>query len=128
VAEEKYAVIVKINLPPEADYHSGHSLILQGNNAADVAGQIEGIINLPDSSVGKTILKRFVERGLFDAVKESMAAEKAGGVVSEPAPTVEAELASPALIKAAARKTGKTPEELGALTKDEATALVKGAK
>lgn len=148
---EGYPFIVKLNLPPEAQYASGHSLIVQGETPEAVAEQLTSINELPDT-VGKSVILRFLEHGLLGVARDALAKEKAvqsatiaaekkaakAAGSEEKAPATakkpsdsapksakgESE-ASPALKKAVAKKTGKALEELEGLTTKQAQALMK---
>lgn len=124
MAEGKgFAVIAKINLPPEQDYHSGHSLIVQGDTASDVEKAFDELIG--GEGTGKVVLARFAEFALKGGVEETLK-PSAPAASAEAAPAGETgEVASKALLKLVAKKTGKSVEELGALTKAQAQALTK---
>lgn len=151
MAEGKgYQVIVKISLPPEANYHSGHSLIVQGDTAVEVEHQLGRIIepvvaestaalyeNVKDQA--RFILMRFIEFAQQGAVKATLtppsgetpatpaaAPDPSGGADDLAVAAVPPDLASAAVLKAVAKKTGKSVEELGELTKAQAQALLKG--
>lgn len=143
-------VIVKINLPPEANYHSGHSIIVQGESAGEVAVLLQGLVPEAKDGIGGTILRRFVEYALLGAVKAELGAtEEPSGLVGlvapsvagaqtprpaqpaaarPPAPVAGEQKASEAILTVLAKKTGKSVEELGSLTDLEAKGLLKGAK
>lgn len=53
-----YKVIVKINLPPQANYHSGHSLIIQGDSVDEVRGMLKELAGRNGS--GERLLNAFV--------------------------------------------------------------------
>lgn len=141
MAEGKgYEAILKINLPPEADYHSGHSLILQGDTVEGVEKHLDTLIG--GEGTGKVVLARFAEYALKGGVVEVLLPTKTAGP-AENAPatatstsakkpagsasTSEGE-ASPALKAAAAKKVGKTVDELGSITTSEAKRLMKEGK
>lgn len=134
-----YNVIVKINLPPEKQYHSGHSLIVQGDSAGEVETSLANILVAGGAVApgaldqARFILLRFVEYALGDAVKASLreAIETSDGKSGPTAPVQPepaSDLASPTVLKAVAKKTGKSLEELGELTKAQATEMLKGGK
>ena len=139
-AREGYPVIVKLAVPPDADYHSGASLILQGDSLADVSATIGDFVG--EAEVGETIVRDIVEFNLKGAVARSLSGD---APAPEPAATVEVpadapvvttskvgegapgddEPASEALLKVVAKKTG---QEVSDITKAEALALIKGVK
>lgn len=75
-----YRVIVKINLPPAAQYASGHSIIVQGDTGAAVAKTLDGLTGVEGH--GELILAAFVEHAISKAVEVKMQA---------PAPELTAE-------------------------------------
>lgn len=83
-----WKVIVKINLPPEESYHSGHSLMIQGDDPLEVQNQLAELIgdgyvdeNIKDQA--RFILLRFVEYAQQGAVKDALG----NGTAGAPAPT-----------------------------------------
>jgi hypothetical protein len=161
--ERGYRVIVKLNLPPVAQYASGNSVILQGDTVAEVKQLIAQVAGVEDAEVGQTVLNHFGEAALKQAVvdtikrdkaqaaavrkskravettKDPTASEEANtGEAQEQAPATSSEAppssdppASEALMKVLAKKSGKSPEELGELTTSAAKALLaelKGGK
>ena len=104
-AREGYPVIVKLAVPPDADYHSGASLILQGDSLADVSATIGDFVG--ESEVGETIVRDIVEFNLKSAVARTLS-----GDAPAPAETVEVPADAPVVT----------------VTKAEALALIKGVK
>jgi len=148
-----FQVIVKINLPPEEQYHSGHSLIVQGDNPLEVEGLLGRLIAGAESVDKNTadqarfILARFIEFAQQGAVQSSLAASQvssagaeqhaspqdgaASGAVAPTGasgPSPAEDLASPALLKVVAKKTNTPLEELEGYTTEAAKALLKGGK
>lgn len=140
MAEEKgYPLIVKISLPPTAQYAQGHSLIVQSNTVDDLASRLAVIAGGDSAEVGHTMLKAFGERLLSQAAGEVL---NPGSVIETPDPTPEKSPepakpspassapaeggASAALIKVAADRSGKSVEELAGITTAEAQRLMKG--
>ena len=127
-----WRVIVKINLPPEKQYHAGHSVIFQGDDAKEVEALLRPLVG---EDQAKFILLRFAEYALGGAVEQALKSEAAEGGKAAPQETVGAEasqstaasdLASQKVLEAVAKKTGKSVEELGELTKTQAAELLKG--
>lgn len=126
-----YPVIAKLAAPPNGDYHSGASLIFQGNSIAEVAGLIGEAVG--EAEVGKTIVEDIVAYNLSPAVARSLrgdAPKEETVTVPADAPVVTEEPASDALLKVVAKKTGTDFEELKkqGLTKAAALELQKGGK
>jgi hypothetical protein len=134
-----WKVVMKINLPPEKQYHSGHSLLLQGDTAEEIVASLVGFGASEEQA--EFIGLRFIEYAAVGAAKQALgqpaqtleAAPEVKRTDSPPAqPGSEAavsdDLASPAVLKAVAKKTGKSVEELGAMTKAQAKAALKGGK
>lgn len=67
-----YEVIVKINLPPAVQYHSGHSVIVQGHTGEEVAKSLDSLTGHEGN--GALILAAFTEYGLKTAVEQALAA------------------------------------------------------
>jgi hypothetical protein len=139
-----FGVILKLNLPPEKQYHQGHSLILQADTVDEVKVHLEALGASGEQA--DFIALRFVEQACLDGFKQAMGATEApvppAAASTDAAPSTDApapapspakdaasdDLASPAVLKVVAKKTGKSVEELGALTKADAQALLKGGK
>ncbi len=87
VSDEKgYPAILKINLPPEAEYHSGHSLILQGQDL----GQIQLMLTAAEQ-ITDPILKRIIDFAKGGAVPTPATAPAlAESAVAPVGPTVPA--------------------------------------
>jgi len=126
MAEEKagYPVIVKINLPPEQQYHSGHSLIVQGNTVAEVSERLQALVPGAQPGVGDTIIRRFTEFALLGAVKTELKAEQSGPVEPATETPEGEELASKALKNLVVKRTGKDLAQLEGITKTAAEALL----
>lgn len=149
-----WPVVVKLNLPPVAQFASGNSVIIQGDNGDEVAAGVDSLTGVEGH--GRLILAAIVEKALAQAVEVTLGApepakptaeQKKAAAVSKAmkakadkaaAETHDAkaenlarpvssgeEMAAPALLKVVASKTGKTVEELGALTKAQAKSLLK---
>lgn len=146
-----FQVIVKINLPPEQQYHSGHSLIVQADTPGEVQDLIADAIELNGAQVDNIqdqahfILTRFIEFAQQGAVQASLAVPQPSGVEqradgvrpagpgdTDSPPVVTGstpdDLASPALLKVVAKKTNTPLEELEGYTTEAAKALLKGVK
>jgi hypothetical protein len=131
-----YPVIVKINLPPEKQYHSGHSMIVQGTSPEAVAGELQALVPDAQEGVGWSILRRFAEYALLGVVKAELGATEAAPVGDDTSRSSATESSAPDsdppasanLLKAAAKKSGKTVEELGSITTSEAKRLIKEGK
>lgn len=145
-----YRCIVKINLPPEENYHSGHSLIVQGDTAVEVEHQLARIIEPVGTALeapsdnardqAHFVLLRFIEFAQQGAVKATLDTPSGAAVAtsdkpvgagtaasgSGPAAGSAPDLASKAVLKAVAKRTGKSLEELGGLTKAQATEMFRG--
>lgn len=140
-----YPVVVKLNLPPEKQYHSGHSIIVQGDTPAEVAALLDGVSGTPGHGV--VILAQFAEfaikGGAAAVLKNAGAGGTQGEALSEagstggsnpsssaPAPvtTDPDSPASDALIAVAAKKSGKAVDELKGISTKEAKALIAAAK
>jgi len=144
-----FGLVLKINLPPEEQYHSGHSLLVQGDTSAEIEERLGRIIEPPSGTEtlsdnardqARFILLRFIEFAQQGAVQASLAApqaSEAGGSGDEPTRTAVTaspasdDMASLALLKVVAKKTGTPLEELEGTTTEAAKALlasVKGGK
>lgn len=148
---EGYEVIVKLNLPPDKQYHSGHSVIFQGHNTDEVVKNITAAVDDESESVGTTILKHIVEYALAGAagaaITKKSAAKKpaakkssagagnpggesvdsdaiAGSIPAESPVPVE-DTASDALLKVVASKTGTPLADLQGISTTEAKARLK---
>lgn len=131
-----YRVIVKINLPPVAQYHSGHSVIVQGDDVNEVALTLSALLGEDTPGTGLTILRHFGDQALQKAAESSLkapakprsAAQQAAidRKTAKPAakPAAGEELAEPAVLKVIAKRTGKTLGELEGTTKSQAQALL----
>jgi hypothetical protein len=85
---EGWKVIVKINLPPETSYHSGHSLMVQGDDPLEVQNQLaeligNGHVTDNERDQARFILLRFVEYAQQGALKQALDP----GTGAAPAPT-----------------------------------------
>lgn len=127
-----YEVIVKINLPPEKQYHSGHSVIVQGHTVEEVEKHLDVLAGHEGN--GKVILARFGEYALQEGVKAVLSkdggaeGEAAAGSAKAPSgPASTEKPASAGLLKLVAKKTGKSVDELGELTDEQARSLLKEA-
>ena len=145
MSDEKkgYRLVLKINLPPEQQYHSGHSLLVQGDTVGEVQQTLATLIAGPDAAdkdlynvqdQARFILLRFIEYAQQGAVKAVLKDAPDPGPGTEmptppAAPTKSATgKASAALLKVAAKKLGKTVQELGSLTTAEAKKIIQEGK
>lgn len=76
MTDGKYRVIVKLNLPPEDSYHSGHSLIVQGNTVQEVADLLTDVKNGGDTP-GNQVLQRFSDFGFAGIERQTLREETA---------------------------------------------------
>lgn len=127
MGEKGYQVIAKVNLPPEAQYASGHSLIVQGDTPEEVAILLGAAVG-GSQDQGALILQRFGEYALGKAAEAALRPTPAASTpTAAPAPAAGGapEPASDAFLKVVAAKTGKTFDELKGLSKAEAQELLK---
>ena len=149
MSDEKkgYKLVLKINLPPEVQYHSGHSLLVQGDSGGEVQHALAELIAGPEAS-GKDLLnvqdqarfillrfveyaqQRAVEAGLKQEVPTQGTSTATGTEMPQPpaAPGQADGKASAALLKVVAKKTGKSVEELGELTTARAKEIIQEGK
>lgn len=125
-----WPVVMKINLPPEEQYHSGHSLLIQGDSVDEVKERLAPLAG--GEAQAEFVLLRFAEFALKGSVEQKLA-DGNDDAAPEAAPakqttTEEDEPASAALIKVVAKKTGKDADELKGISKAQAQALIKEAK
>ena len=131
MAEGKgYAVIVKLNLPPEKQFHAGHSLILQGDTVPGVANLIEDLAG--GSVQAFDIIGRFIEYAQQGLVVQGLAVPEAPQGVMPPVPPVpqlvgtDGAKASQSLVTFASNKLGVDAKELVDKTESEIKQLLKG--
>lgn len=57
-----YRIIVKLNLPPQANYHSGHSLIIQGDSVDEIRDMLNELAgrNSSGEEFDERLLNAFV--------------------------------------------------------------------
>jgi len=124
MAESKgFRVIAKINLPPQKQYQSGDSIIVQSDELEEVA-LILGAIAGGGVDQGMVILGRFGHFALASGVEVALKKGTPHNAAAEL--HLVAAPASAALRKTLAKKLGKTDEELGELTTEEAKSLLRG--
>jgi len=130
-----YPVVVKLNLPPEKQYHSGHSIIVQGDTPAEVAKLLDGVSGTEGHGV--VILAQFAEFALQGGAAAVLKAAPLGqpGEVIPLNPDTGAPVvkdpdgpASDALLAVAAKKSGKELSELAGFTTAQAKELIAAAK
>lgn len=140
--EKGFKLIVKINLPPAAQYASGHSIIVQENTAAALKKILDSLTGVEGH--GELILAAFAEHAVMKAVEVKVQpdAQTAAEQVApaEPARDAKAdnegravkgsgtEQASKALKSVAVKKAGVTLEELEGKSTDEVKAIIAAAK
>ena len=140
---EGYKVILKVNLPPREQYHSGASLILQGDTTADVAALVDSVTGAEGN--GELILRRLVESELGEAANAKLKAAlgtastgrppapagadgdstSSDGATSTSSPS-SGDAPSQTLLKAAAKKSGKDVSELEGLSKQDVLDIING--
>jgi hypothetical protein len=137
-----FGAILKLAVPPSAEYHSGASLILQGDSLAEVQGLVDEYVG---EEVGATLIRDIVQFNLPGAVGRALQGESAAEAdekpkrasgtrrkASEPEeaaqPVTGDSPASEVLLKTVAKKTGKDIDELKGLTTEQAKTLLKEAK
>lgn len=86
--ERGFKAILKLNLPPAVQYHSGHSLILQG----DTIGELKELLA---EEVGEDqaafIVASFFENVLLGGVKDALGVKHEAEAKVKPAPVEAAE-------------------------------------
>lgn len=133
MADDKkgFNLILKVNLPPEKEYHSGHSLMVQADTPAQLRTLLAAVVGGEDQA--QFVLARFgeflLQGGVVQALEPKEEPKKGTEMPTPPAaPKGGGDQASPALLKVAAKKSGKTVEELGPLTTAEAKQIIKEAQ
>jgi hypothetical protein len=132
-----FGAILKLAVPPAAEYHSGASLILQGDTIAELQAKVDEYVG---EEVGATLIRDVIQFNLTKPVERALQpepepAKKASGSrrkASEPEeaaePVTGESPASEVLLKTVAKKTGKDIDELKGLTTEQAKTLLKEAK
>jgi hypothetical protein len=144
LSEKGFAIVLKLNLPPEQQYHSGHSIILQADTVAAIRKLVAGFVENPETA--DTILNRFGDFALAGAARDQLTApddpavvrakkqaeaivKKAEKAAKPASPVADDEpagekLATKAQIAVAAKKLGKKPAELEGMTEAAAKEVI----
>jgi len=129
-----WKVIVKINLPPEKQYHSGHSLMVQGDTVEDVRDTLAPLAGGVEQA--EFILTRFVEYAQARAASAALQTSEEGqrdvpppsAAESSAQPSSDIKPASANLVKAVAKKLGVAEQELAGKSDVELKKLLKEVK
>lgn len=131
-----YPVIVKISLPPNKQYQSGSSLLIQGDSLGEVEKSLDELCGTEGN--GKVVLAAFAEEALMGGATAAISKPSASTPAAAPAaPAAAPESgddedppASENQLKVLAKKTGQDIEELRSqnLTKSAVVERLKGAK
>ena len=126
-----YPVIVKISLPPNKQYQSGSSLLIQGDSLGEVETTLDELCGTEGN--GKVVLAAFAEEALIGGATAVISKPSDSTTAAAPAAAPESgddedPPASENQLKVLAKKTGQDIEELRSqnLTKSAVVERLKG--
>lgn len=119
-------VTLYISAPPASQYQKGATIAIEGEALVDVTVMLDRYLG--EKGLGETLIRDIVGSNLARAVLAKPPVDPEQGPQSDTAVGNDQPLATKGQIAAAAKKSGKSIEELEGITVEQAKALLKGDK